>query len=310
MITLRQLRYFEALARCLHFGQAAQDCAVTQPALSMQIKELEQNLGVVLIERQTSRIALTPSGEDVLKRVHIILDALRDLETVSQKQKDGLGGVLRLGVIPTVAPYLLPKALPDIKKQFPDLKLKIRESLTETLLQELQQNQLDLAVLALPVFDTQKLVSYNLFEDRFLLASPREMALEGQASDGRIDASKVIQSGQLLLLEDGHCLRDQALNFCYKMKVDTLSTFGATSLTTLVHMVASGDGMTLLPELAQSSEMKTSKHVQLSRFSEPEPFRIIGMVWRKSSPLQLEYEKFAEMLKKIGLKILKENKSK
>lgn len=301
MITIRQLRYFEALARCLHFGHAAQECAVTQPALSMQIKELEETLGVVLIERQTTRIALTPNGEDVLEKVQAILEALRDLEDYSQNKQDILTGNFRLGVIPTVAPYLLPKALPELKKRFPELKLNIRESLTETLVQELKQNRLDVTLLALPIEDNSTLTSYPLFKDRFLLASPTSM----KKPRNNIEAAELINSQQLLLLEDGHCLRDQTINFCRSVKVDNLSAFGATSLATLIQMVANGQGMTLLPELAKSSEIRSSKRIRLTHFSEPEPFRMIGLVWRRSSPLQSHFKAFGELLKHISKKVMR-----
>ncbi|MEM7621351.1 MAG: LysR substrate-binding domain-containing protein [Pseudomonadota bacterium] len=301
-ITIRQLRYFEALARCLHFGQAARDCSVTQPALSMQIKELEETLDVVLIERQASQIALTSSGEDVLKHVQSILDELNNLQNYSKHKQSALTGNLRIGVIPTVAPYLLPQALPELKEHFPDLKLKIRESLTEVLLRELKQNILDVAILALPIVKDQTLVSHALFKDHFLLATPaRRKTTTGQ----KIEAIELINSHQLLLLDDGHCLRDQTLNFCHSAKVDNLSAFGATSLTTLIQMVINGQGMTLLPELARSSETLPAQHIELSRFAKPEPFRMIGMAWRRSSPFQEHFKVLGKTFSQVGKQILK-----
>ena len=206
MVTLRQLRYLEALADTLHFGQAAEACAVTQPALSMQIKELEDELQVSLIERRKSGIELTEQGEEIVRRGRTILASVRDLLDYAKHRGRVLSGTLKLGAIPSIAPYLLPAALPELQRRFPELILHLRETITETLVRELISGDLDVILVALPIVDPE-VETLHLFDDKFVLAA---RATKGK----RVKASDMLAHERLLLLEEGHCLRDQALSFC------------------------------------------------------------------------------------------------
>lgn len=282
-VTLKQLRYFDALARELHFGRAADACAVTQPALSMQIHELEQSLGLMLVERTRSGVQLTAKGEEIAKRATRILGDVRDLVSFAQHANKTLSGVLRLGVIPSVAPYMLPPLLPLLRESYPDLELHVRETQTQILTDELIEGKLDVLLLALPVKHPD-VESIPLFDDRFLLALPKERKLSG-----RVRATKeLIEHERLLLLEEGHCLRDQALTYCSLQQVDTVNTFGASSLSTIVEMVQAGFGITLLPEICLGVESR-GRELGLVRFIEPEPFRTLGLVWRSTSPRKADF---------------------
>ncbi|MBA5777847.1 LysR family transcriptional regulator [Stappia sp. F7233] len=283
MLTLRQLRYFDALARHQHFGRAAEDVAISQPALSMQIKEMEAALGIALVERQANTIRLTREGREVARRALQILSAVRDLEDYGRHAGRVLGGPLRLGIIPSIAPYLLPRVLPKLIADYPDLDLRIRETLTDTLVAELRHGELDVILAALPIEDGE-LESQPLFADRFLLATKASPELDERQ---RIDAS-TINGDSLLLLEEGHCLRDQALNYCQGVRPSAHSTFGATSLSTVMQMVAAGYGVTLLPEICASVEVRDER-VALLRFKDPQPERTVGLVWRRSSPRKHDF---------------------
>ncbi len=296
MITIRQLQYFEILSRHLHFGRAAEECAVSQPALSMQIKELETELAITLIERGKSSISLTRKGIEVLERTRDILRSVRDLKDCVRSEDEPLSGTLVLGVIPTIAPYLLPKALPELKKLYPSLSLKLRESQTNKLIEELKNGQLDAVLLALPV-DGDELESMELFTDSFLLITGQDIKSN--------DPYQVMQEQDLLLLEEGHCLRDQVLKFCREKKPDALSSFGATSLTTITQMVANGYGTTLLPEIACDVELNTSRKFTSLRFPDPQPQRRIGLMWRKSSPRVKDYEALGILLREIGMEVVR-----
>ena len=289
MITLRQLRYFTALARHRHFGRAAEDCAVTQPALSMQIRELERMLGVSLAERRPNDVILTQAGRDVVERAEAILSAAQDLVDIARHRGAPLRGVLRLGVIPTVAPYVLPRLLPVLQARHPELKLHIRETQTPVLAEELTAGALDAVMLALPLeggFD-----SLPLFEDRFLFAVPATHHLPETA---RIDV-KAVDPRDLILLEEGHCLRDQALAFCAVngRGPPAATHLGASSLATVTQMVASGYGVTLLPEIAVGVELR-DKRVRAIRFRDPQPKRVIGLAWRKTSPRIADFRALGE----------------
>lgn len=290
MITLRQLRYLEALARARHFGKAAEECAVTQPALSMQIQELEETLGLSLVERRRGRIEITREGRDVVERARQVLNEVRDIEDYARHCGAGLGGVVRLGVIPSIAPYLLPRVLPALKERVPELVLHVRETQTQVLIDELTQGKLDVLVLALPV-DDAALETAPVFEDRFLLAVQKR---QGGRRRRRVSAADVADE-ELLLLEEGHCLRDQALEFCNMVHPEMLNSFGATSLTTILQLVANGYGVTLLPELCLEAEVRDPRIVLL-RFEEPEPRRTVGLVWRKSSPRGTAFKELAEII--------------
>jgi LysR family hydrogen peroxide-inducible transcriptional activator len=285
MITLRQLHYLSALARARHFGKAATDCAVSQPALSMQIKELEREIGAELIERRPNVVAMTEIGVEVAQRAERILAAARDLVDFA-RHRDILSGVLRLGIIPTLAPYVLPRVLPDLQARYPALRLEVRETQTARLLEELHAGALDCAMLALPV-EGSDVETLSLFTDRFLLATP---AGEKRAR-GRVAIADVDQR-RLILLEEGHCLRDQALAFCATKRRDLPAGLGATSLATVMQMVANGYGVTLLPEVAAEAEGRDPR-VALLRFAEPEPARSIGLAWRRTSPRRNDFEALA-----------------
>ena len=291
MVTLRQLRYLEALAETLHFGQAAEACAVTQPALSMQIKELEDELQVSLIERRRSGIELTEQGEEIVRRGRSILASVRDLLDYAKHRESVLTGSLKLGAIPSIAPYLLPAVLPELQRRFPDLTLHLRESITETLIRELVNGYLDLILVALPIEDPE-IETLHLFDDKFVLAA--------RASKGkRAKATDMLVHERLLLLEEGHCLRDQALSFCRLVTPEARASFGASSLATIVQMVAHGYGITLLPEMAVASEVHQRSGIRLLHFPAPEPKREIGLAWRKTSPRKPDFHAFAALLKDV-----------
>jgi LysR family hydrogen peroxide-inducible transcriptional activator len=282
MITLKQLRYLTALAEHRHFGKAAEACAVTQPALSMQMRDLEKDLGVSLVERRPGEAILTEVGAEVVRRAERVLAAARDLTDYARHSGRLLTGRLRLGIIPTLAPYVLPRVLPELQRVHPELHVELRETQTRNLTDELARGALDAALLALPVEegDFETLV---LFDDPFLLAVP--------AADPRSSAVKLsardIEQDRLILLEEGHCLRDQALAFCAPRR-DTPSGLGATSLSTVMQMVANGYGVTLLPKIALDVEGRDAR-VKVLRFRDPEPARRIGLAWRRTSPRKVDF---------------------
>ena len=300
MITLKQLRYLSALARLRHFGRAAQDCAVTQPALSMQIRELEREIGVDLVERRPGEVAFTEAGREVVERADLILAAARELVDVARHRGRPLSGALRFGVIPTIAPYVLPRVLPALQQCYPELTLDMRETQTHVLLDELSRGQLDVVMLALPV-DNPDLRAKPLFEDRFLLALPAKRAPRGDAPVSPRD----VDPSELILLEEGHCLRDQALAFCAVSRRDagvpmssvsaTPARLGATSLATVTQMVANGYGITLMPEIAVEVELRDER-VRVMRFSAPEPARLIGLVWRRTSPRVADFMALGDVI--------------
>jgi LysR family transcriptional regulator, hydrogen peroxide-inducible genes activator len=295
MVSLRQLRYLESLAETRHFGHAAEACAVSQPALSMQIKELEDELQVSLVERRKSGVELTEQGEEIARRARTILASVRDLLDYAKHQEGVLSGVLKLGAIPSIAPYLLPAALPELQRRFPALNLQLRETVTENLVRELVTGDLDLILVALPIDDPEVETLY-LFDDRFILATkatPRNRRFR-HASAGMISQER------LLLLEEGHCLRDQALSYCHMLTPEARDSFGASSLATIVQMVANGYGITLLPEMAIASEIHTPGDIRLLRFRAPEPKREIGLAWRKTSPRKADFSQFAQLLREIA----------
>ena len=291
MVSLRQLRYLEALAETRHFGRAAEACAVSQPALSMQIKELEDDLKLRLVERRKSGIELTEKGEEVARRARTILASVRDLVDYAKGQEGVLSGVLKLGAIPSIAPYLLPAALPALQRRFPALSLQLRETVTETLVHELVSGDLDVILVALPIEESE-VETYHLFDDTFIFATkatPENAKLGAATPD-------MLAHDDLLLLEEGHCLRDQALSYCHMMTREARESFGASSLATIVQMVANGYGVTLLPEMAISSEIHRGGDIRLLRFAAPEPKREIGLAWRKTSPRKAEFMQFGALL--------------
>ena len=289
MITLRQLRYLTSLARHRHFGRAAADCAVTQPALSMQVRELEREIGAELVERRPGEIALTDTGLDVAQRAEQILTATRDLVDFA-RHRDVLSGRLALGIIPTLAPYILPRVLPRLQAKYPQLRLEVRETQTKLLLDELTRGELDAVMLALPA-DGADMETLALFDDAFLLAVPAAEVLSARSRVGVED----VDQHRLILLEEGHCLRDQALAFCATSRRDAPAGLGATSLATVMQMVANGYGVTLLPEVAVDAEVR-DKRVKLLRFSAPEPGRNIGLAWRRTSPRRRDFEALGQII--------------
>jgi LysR family hydrogen peroxide-inducible transcriptional activator len=288
MLTFRQLRYLDALARHGHFGRAAEECAVSQPALSMQIRELEKELGAELLERRQGATLLTEIGMEVARRTVSILTATRDLTDCARRSGCVLSGRVRLGVIPTLAPYVLPRVLPELHRRHAEARLDMLEAQTKTLLCELAQGTLDVVLLALPI--DKEFETIHLFNDRFLLAVPADDPLPERARVTPRD----VTFRRLVLLTEGHCLRDQALAYCDRRgEADT--GLGATSLTTVMQMVASGYGVTLLPEVAIDVEVRDER-VKLLRFIEPQPQRQIGLAWRPTSPRKADFMALGRMV--------------
>ena len=283
MITLKQLRYLTALAEHRHFGRAAEACAISQPALSMQIRGLERDLGVALVERRHGDVILTETGRELARRGEGLLAGAHDLVDFARLRSAPLTGALGLGVIPTLGPYVLPKLLPALQRHYPGLKVELRETQTKILVDELTRGALDVLLLALPLQEVDA-ASVSLFEDPFLLAVPRDDPRPGGASvrAGDIDLAR------LILLEEGHCLRDQALAFCAGDRRDKSFGLGATSLATVLQMVANGYGITLLPQVALDVEARDER-VKLLRFAPPTPKRVIGLAWRRSSPRKSDF---------------------
>lgn len=290
-VTLKQLRYFDALAREQHFGRAAEACAVTQPALSMQIHELEQQLGLTLVERTRAGVLLSDKGREIAARAARILSDVHEMVEFAQHANELLSGSLRLGVIPSIAPYMLPPLLPLLRDSYPRLELHVRETQTLPLTHELVEGKLDVLLLALPIVHPE-VETLALFDDRFLLAMPKERRLSA-----RVRATKdLIEHERLLLLEEGHCLRDQALTYCSLQQVSTVNTFGVSSLSTIVEMVAAGYGITLLPEMCLNVEAR-GRDIGLTRFVEPEPHRTVGLAWRSTSSRVADFHELGRLIK-------------
>lgn len=291
-ITLRQIRYFVALARHRHFGRAADDCAVTQPALSMQIKVLEDSLGTALFERGARQISLTGFGEAFLARSGGILQAVDELEDLARATGGKPSGKLRIGVIPTVAPYLLPAIITHLQGLFPDLRPLLRETVTPRLLEELLDGRLDAAILALPVSEPA-LTEVALLSEPFVLVRPAEDRAKP------VPSPAMLREMRLLLLEEGHCFREQALSFCDLPPSRPREMLDGSTLSTLVQMVGAGFGVTLIPEMAVAVETRSAP-VAVARFREPQPVRHIGMVWRKSNPLEAQLMQIAEAVRQAS----------
>jgi LysR family hydrogen peroxide-inducible transcriptional activator len=290
--TLKQLRYFQALARHGHFGRAAEACAISQPALSMQIKELEESLGTELFERGARQVRLTSFGEEVALRIRDILCSVDELGDLARASQDRLLGRLRIGVIPTVAPYLLPTIIGGLTRAYPGLDIHVRETLTQKLIQELEEGRLDTAIVALPVSEPS-LTEIALFAESFILVRPGE-------DDGKpVPDREALCEMRLLLLEEGHCFRDQALSFCNMNTQPALSRnlLDGSSLSTLVQMVGAGIGITLIPEMAVPVETRSAS-VSVARFNSPQPSRTIGMIWRKTSPLSKQLLQISDVVRR------------
>lgn len=299
MITLKQLRFFAAVARHRHFGRAARECGVSQPALSVQVQELEARLGIQLVERRRNAVALTEPGAEIAARAGRILMEVQDLAEHARQRSETLSGRLELGVIPSIAPYLLPAALPLLQARHPALALGLRETQTATLLEDLAAGRLDVALLSLPV-DRSGLESLHLFDDPFLLVLPAGAPATGPA----LTPETALSQENLLLLEEGHCLRDQALSFCSVANPTTRRQYGASSLSTIVQMVANGFGATLLPAMALPVEIRPGLPVRVSRLGEPAPSRAIGLVWRRTSARRRDFEALGALLAEVGRGVL------
>jgi len=287
-VTLRQLRYFDSLARHGHFGRAAEACSVSQPALSMQIKEMEQALGGALLDRGARQVALTKFGEELLQRVRDILRSVDELGDFARATQDRLAGRLRVGMIPTIAPYLLPKVIENLARLHPELDIHVRETLTPKLIKEVAEGRLDTAIVALPVSEPS-LTEVALFTENFLLVRP------GEAEGTPVPSRDMLREMRLLLLEEGHCFRDQALSFCKMQSSPPREVLDASSLSTLVQMVGAGIGVTLIPEMAVAVETRSAP-VSVARFRNPQPSRTIGMVWRRTSPLARQLQQISEVV--------------
>ncbi|WP_374333422.1 LysR substrate-binding domain-containing protein [Aestuariivirga sp.] len=291
-LTLRQLRYFEALARQGHFGRAAEACSVSQPALSLQIRDLEESLGVDLFERSPRQVRLTRFGEEFAPRVRDILRAVDELGDLARASQSWLSGRLRVGVIPTVAPYLLPAIVASLNRLHPGLDIHVRETLTARLLRELSEGRLDAAIVALPVSDPS-FTEVTLFAEEFLLVRHADDAPEP------VPSAEMLKEMRLLLLEEGHCFRDQALAFCNMASSLPREMLEGSSLSTLVQMVGAGIGVTFIPEMAAPVETRSAA-VSLARFADPKPHRTIGMIWRRSSPLSGQLQHIAGIVQQAA----------
>ncbi|MCW8827718.1 MAG: DNA-binding transcriptional regulator OxyR [Gammaproteobacteria bacterium] len=291
-INLRDLEYLVAVDEEHHFHRAAERCYVSQPTLSGQLKKLEERLGVTLVERSTRQVVMTDVGRAVSAQARRVLSAARGIEEIAQSFHDPMAGELQVGLIPTLAPYLLPQIMPAVKKRFPDLKLWLHEQQTAVLLERLHKAELDLLLLALPVA-SNKFVERDLFCEPFWLALPKSDPL-ARSRQARLSD---LNSRELMLLEEGHCLREHALDVCLTAGASEYASFHATSLETLRHMVGEGMGITLMPQLSLPRRLTKSDPVQYLPFPEPQPSRRIGMLYRKGSYREEAFLALAETIR-------------
>lgn len=283
-MNLRDLKYLVAVVEHKHFGKAAEACHISQPTLSMQLKKLEDFLGVVLVERTNKSVLITPIGYQIVEQAKKILSLADYVQDLAKTANDPLAGRVRLGIIPTLGPYLLPHIMPLLSSHFPKLELFLTEAQTQVIVADLLEGKLDALLLALPV-NHPDIEAAELFEEPFLLAVPQQHPYSTRKTVTYDD----LYGQEILLLEEGHCLRDQALEVCQLARITEKADFRATSLETLRHMVAAGRGITLIPKLAAPSETKGIAYIP---FSNPVPSRTIGLAWRKMSARK---ELFAEM---------------
>jgi LysR family hydrogen peroxide-inducible transcriptional activator len=280
-LNLRDLRYLVAVAEYRHFGRAAEACFVSQPTLSTQLKKLEETLGVVLFERSNRRVMLTPEGEQVVQQTQRILVELNALTALSEQLRDPMGGDLRIGIIPTIAPYLLPKVLAPLRKAFPNLKIQLTEGQTANITRMLKHGDLDATLLALPLGE-ENVEEVALLDEDFVFAVPAD---HPKAQLAEVDPSD-LEGEEVLLLEDGHCFRDQALEVCQAHRGIESKSYSATSLETLRQLVAAGVGVTLIPQLAVPDEVKPSdglRYIPFAANGQDRPMRTLGLCWRASS---------------------------
>ncbi|HEY8266654.1 MAG TPA: LysR substrate-binding domain-containing protein [Steroidobacteraceae bacterium] len=293
-MNLRDLDYLVALAETRHFGRAAERCHVSQPTLSAQIRKLEDSLGVALVERRPHKVALTVAGEAVVERARRMLRDAEDIQALGRAGQDPLAGQLRVGFIPTLGPYLLPRVAPRISRALPKLQLMLYEYQTAPLVERTERGELDLAILALPA-DTKGLVTRPLFAEDFLVAMPEHHRLTAKK---RVKASD-LSGEKLLLLEEGHCLRDQALEVCARVATEE-QAFRATSLETLRQMVAAGLGLTLLPRLAAEGPFASARGLVVRPFAPPSPNRMVGAAWRRSSSRGTAIAAVCDLIERAG----------
>lgn len=293
-MNLRDLKYLVALADHKHFGRAATACFVSQPTLSTQIKKLEDELGVALVERAPRHVMLTPAGLDAAERARVVIAEVEQMKEAARRTQNPEAGTVRLGIFPTLGPYLLPHVVPSIRKRFPQLELLLVEEKTDVILRQLREGKLDAGVLALPLHDEQLHTEF-LFEEPFLLAVPESHRLAGRDMLTMRDLAQE----SLLLLEDGHCMREQSLDVCHLAGASEKNGFRATSLETLRQMVAANVGITLLPMLAVQPPVAPSRDIRLVPFRDPPPTRRIAMVWRRSSAMSAFLSKLATVFREL-----------
>ena len=290
--SIKQLKYLCAVAEHRHFSKAAEACHVTQSTLSAAIQDLEAQLGVIIFERSKKSVLIPPLGERLLQQARLILGDVEDFISLAKSHEEALAGEIRLGVIPTIAPFLLPHLLGDLRKQYVKLKLFLKEDLSSQLVQQLQQGQLDLVILAFP-YALPEMETSVLFKDEFLLCLPPGHQLE----KSKLVKQQQLRGESLLLLEEGHCLRDHALEACKLESADTNLVYQGTSLHTLVQMVANGLGVTLLPAMSIEADVLGDTNLQLTHFNNENVSREIGMAWRKSDPRRDEYLLLADFIR-------------
>lgn len=286
----RDLQYLVALDEHRHFGKAAEASFVSQPGLSMQIKKLEETLGIKLVERINKSVILTDAGVMIAERARHILQQVEELQNFAKSVKDPFSGELKIGIIPTLAPYLLPLIIPSLSKKFPKVSFYLVEEQTALLIEKLKTGKLDAAFLAPPVTETG-FISSMLFKEEFLLAVSKTHDLAKRKAVKQND----LDNQTVLLLEEGHCMREQTLALCHKMKAAEAQNFRATSLETLRHMVATGNGVTLMPKLAEQQ----NDNISYIPFNSPKPVRTIGLYWRVSTAKKPLLENMVTQIKQI-----------
>jgi LysR family hydrogen peroxide-inducible transcriptional activator len=298
-MNLRALQYFVKLADLRHFSKAADACFVSQPTLSTQIRKLEDELGVQLVERSPKNIMLTPVGEEIADRARLVLSDIDQIRAVARRSGNPAQGVLRLGLFPTLAPYFLPHVVPGIRERYPHLTLQLAEEKTETILNMLRQGGLDAGLLALPIHQ-DGLELETLFDEPFVVALPANHPLANK----KVISLSDLENAELLLLEEGHCLREHALEVCALAGAHERVDFHATSMETLRQMVAAGVGVTLMPLLSVKPPIAETENVVIRRFADPAPSRTIALVWRSSSALSAFLVELADSLKQLPPRLL------
>jgi len=301
-MNLRAMHYLVTLADVRHFSRAAELCHVSQPTLSTQIRKLEEELDVQLVERSPRRVMLTEVGREIVERARVLLAEANTIKSIARRSHDPHSGTLRLGIFPTLAPYFLPHVVPEVRRRFPRLTLRLSEEKTEDVISMLTQGRLDAGLLALPV-DVEQLTTQALFEEPFVLAVPESHLLASKP----LISMRDLEQEELLLLEDGHCLREHALEVCQLAGAHEKLDFHATSMETLRQMVAAGTGITLMPVLAVKPPVAHTENLVIRPFAEPVPRRTIALVWRKSSAMSGFLEELAGILSELDPELLKAN---